>query len=72
MEILEQLKTAFKSHYDLKEGWLLAFMFLPQAILFNILAVKERAKRKQNHFYQLYFLAPCWKNLSTECAELNF
>lgn len=29
-------KRLFKSHYDLKGGWLFAFTFAPQAILFNI------------------------------------
>lgn len=29
-------KRLFKSHYDLKGGWLLAFTFPPQATLFNI------------------------------------
>lgn len=32
-------KRLFKSHYDLKGGWLLAFTLPPQAILFNISAV---------------------------------
>lgn len=68
----------FKTHYDLKKGWVLAFLFLPQAIQFNISDAAARDKVRENSIISISytFLPSAGKNINcmhrTEPFETDF